>query len=152
MIPWRVVKALVRSLIWLSRRRTEGLSPTTLKLPSRYSNTAATSYCCYYHQVTKNTDANIYFFCLALLLFQHLDKRWPQVGVVPFPPRYVPPVFFIAHSAQHSHCARRFYRMLLTHACSRFPRVNVCTTRKSPYGCVRVYALGRTRTHVMTYV
>ena len=36
-------------------------------------------------------------------------------GVVPSPPRFLPPVF-IAHRAQQSHCSSIFHRMLLTHA------------------------------------
>ena len=38
-------------------------------------------------------------------------------GVVPFPPRFLPFQFFIAHRrVQQSHCSSIFHRVLLTHA------------------------------------
>ena len=75
-------------------------------------------------------------YCFFLSFFSHFyfsaSGQAVVTGVVPSPPRFLPPIF-IAHKVQQSHCASIFHRVLLTHALAlsasqfvhkkKFPRI-----------------------------
>ena len=82
------------------------------------------------------------FFCP--VFFAHFCFPAPGqdvvTGVVPSPPRFLPPIF-IAHRVQQSHCSSIFHRVLLTHAlalsASRFVH-----KKKSPRICTSMHSGG----------
>ena len=61
-------------------------------------------------------------------------------GVIPFPPRFLPSIFF-AHRVQQSHCSSIFHRVLLTHALA-LSASQFVHKKKSQRTCTRIHSGG----------